>query len=403
MKVLYVSTFVNEVTFNFLEEAVRGGIAISANKYSELIRKGLEADKRVDLKCVFAPSIGDYSVTKVGYYRPKRDASSPVGIYLSCVNIVVLKQLIVTFKIFFYSLCWLITNIFIKDKVIIFSSIQLPFFLSVLPFKFFGVKIVSFVPDLPNLQYNYTAIDGKMKSFILPLYISLCSILYHIASYFVYITEYMVAEFPKRPHTIMEGLVEKTTSGNCACKFPVFSVMYAGALHEAMGIKTLLEAIEMLDFRKEVVFYFFGKGDMSPLIQENAKKNKRIVYGGVVSNEEILLFERKVHLLINPRPTSQEYTKYSFPSKLMEYMLSGTPVLTTRLAGISECYYDKMYFIDDEMAIGMKNAIEKCMSMSESELMNTGETAKKYVLDNKNYAHQIARIISDLNEKLFSK
>lgn len=403
MKVLYISTFVNKTTLSSLEETVRGEITVSANKYSELIRKGLEADQRIDLKCIFTPSIGDYSITKIGYYYPKKDRNDPVGIYLSCINIVVLKQLIITLKIFFYTLHWFIANFFVKEKIVMFSSIQLPFLIAVLPFKMFRLKIVSFVPDLPNFQYNYTTIDGNIKKFILPLYIVLCNFLYHIISYFVYITKHMVVKFPKRPYMIMEGLVEKRISKNIVHKLPVFSVMYAGALYETMGIKKLLEAIELMEYNAAIVFYFFGKGDMTSLIQEKSKTDKRIVYGGVVPNEEILLFEKKVNLLINPRPTNQKYTKYSFPSKLMEYMLSGTPILTTKLAGIPECYYDKMYFIDDETSIGMKGAIEACMNKPRTELMQFGEVAKEYVLSNKNYIHQIVKVILDVNEKLFSR
>ena len=49
--------------------------------------------------------------------------------------------------------------------------------------------------------------------------------------------------------------------------------------------------------------------------------------------------ELKATLLVNPRPTTEEFTIYSFPSKNMEYMASGTPLLTTKLPGMPEEYH----------------------------------------------------------------
>ena len=69
-------------------------------------------------------------------------------------------------------------------------------------------------------------------------------------------------------------------------------------------------------------------------------------------------------LLINPRFSNEEYTKYSFPSKNMEYMASGTPILTTKLPGMPKEYYEYIYLFEEESIEGMKNkmsmkAIEK--------------------------------------------
>ena len=55
---------------------------------------------------------------------------------------------------------------------------------------------------------------------------------------------------------------------------------------------------------------------------------------------------KEAKLLINLRNPEDKYTKYSFPSKTFEYMVSGTPFFTTKLEGIPSEYYNYLYCID---------------------------------------------------------
>ena len=54
-----------------------------------------------------------------------------------------------------------------------------------------------------------------------------------------------------------------------------------------------------------------------------------------------------------------EYTKNSFPSKNMEYMVSRTPIMTTKLPGMPEKYDPYVYFIEDESPDGIANVLRK--------------------------------------------
>jgi glycosyltransferase involved in cell wall biosynthesis len=73
--------------------------------------------------------------------------------------------------------------------------------------------------------------------------------------------------------------------------------------------------------------HLYGDGDFADELEEIARNNERIKYFGVKPNDYVVAEQLKVILLVNPRPTNEEYTRYSFPSKNMEYMVSGTPVL----------------------------------------------------------------------------
>ena len=100
---------------------------------------------------------------------------------------------------------------------------------------------------------------------------------------------------------------------------------------------------------------------------------------------------------MNPRPTTEEYTKYSFPSKNMEYMVSGTAVLTTALPGMPEEYKKHVYLIEDEGVDGISNAFKNIAKLSDEEVVNKGRLAREFVLSEKNNKIQTKKIIELIN------
>ena len=108
--------------------------------------------------------------------------------------------------------------------------------------------------------------------------------------------------------------------------------------------------------------------------------------------------EMDATLLVNPRPTDEEYVKYSFPSKTMEYMASGTPVLTTRLPGMPAEYYPYVDFIDEETPEGIARALKRVLSRSEGELFSRGMDARAFILKTRNNLVQAEKIL-DMLEK----
>lgn len=98
-------------------------------------------------------------------------------------------------------------------------------------------------------------------------------------------------------------------------------------------------------------------------------------------------------LLVNPRPTDAEYTKYSFPSKNMEYMASGTPVLTTKLPGMPPDHLPHVYLIEDETADGIANVLGDLLTRDASELHEKGRAAKAFILEEKNNVSQAKKLL----------
>lgn len=211
---------------------------------------------------------------------------------------------------------------------------------------------------------------------------------------FVFLTKYMNNKYNplQKPYIVMEGSVDYMFKSQPKLQTNTPRIiMYAGAIEAEYGFDTLLKAFIELPI-KDVELHIYGDGKFINQLLMYQEQDARIKYMGVVSNEEIIKAEQQATLLVNPRLSNQELVKYSFPSKTTEYMLSGTPVLTTKLCGIPEEYYPYLYTFDEETIDGFKEKIEEILSLSNEELHQKGTTAQAWVLNNKNNIKQAQRI-----------
>ena len=108
--------------------------------------------------------------------------------------------------------------------------------------------------------------------------------------------------------------------------------------------------------------------------------------------------QMRASLLINPRYTEAEFTKYSFPGKNIEYMVSGTPTLTTLLPGMPKEYFPHVYLLDDETVDGMANMLREIHSKPKEEIERLGQETKEWMLKNKNNKAQVAELIHFVND-----
>lgn len=125
-----------------------------------------------------------------------------------------------------------------------------------------------------------------------------------------------------------------------------------------------------------------------------SNQDHRIKYMGIVSNEMVVKALKEATLLINPRPSNSEFTKYSFPSKNMEYMASGTPLVTTPLPGMPKEYNRFVYLFNDESVEGISSTLRVLLSKSSDELYKFGLRAKQFVINHKNNLIQAKRILN---------
>lgn len=261
--------------------------------------------------------------------------------------------------------------------------------------KITGTKIVAVVTDVPgyrpwsNKSGFVNRFTDKAGELMLGCY-----------DRFVLLSEYMnpVVNKKDKPYIVIEGLNDTELFSEIdEDKYDVFTIMYAGSLMKKYNIMSLVDAVLKIDGER-VKLLIYGGGELEEELKKISETDSRIEYRGKVPHSEILREEKRVHLLVNPRNSAEEYTKLSFPSKNIEYMLSGTPVLLTKLKSMPSEYYDCIYTIDDESADGICEKIREIMSLPEDELIKKGNAASGFIKEKKNNIRQTEKVKKLLEE-----
>ena len=109
--------------------------------------------------------------------------------------------------------------------------------------------------------------------------------------------------------------------------------------------------------------------------------------------EELLKLEQSSTLLVNPVPYSEEFTKYFFPSKTMDYLASGTPTLMYELDCLPLEYKEHLVLLKDESIEALRDKIVEVCNWSSDYSREKGEKAREFILTQKNAKCQVRKII----------
>ena len=211
---------------------------------------------------------------------------------------------------------------------------------------------------------------------------------------YIFLTDSMneVVNTKNRPCIVVEGTAVSPEISGIPCKHNNKRVfVYAGGVYEKYGVKRLVDAFCSAQL-ENTVLHIYGDGTYVNELKNVCKNTSSVRYCGCVLNTELQAIESAADLLINPRFSDEEYTKYSFPSKTLEYLSSGTAVLSTKLKGIPKEYEPYLFWFDDESLKGMINKLCEINTMSDSALREKGRSGQKFVLDKKNIIAQGRRI-----------
>jgi glycosyltransferase involved in cell wall biosynthesis len=258
--------------------------------------------------------------------------------------------------------------------------------------KYKNVKICTIVPDLPEHSTANALKQNKILRALYNHYTKKTLPYKYVFDGYVCFSRWQMEHLNKeKPFIVMEGFMDVDKFKGiekCSDSNDKFNIVYAGGISYRYGIKELVDGFISANL-KDAILTVYGDGDAVEYLK--GKEEFGVYYGGLVSREEVLKIEKSASLLINPRPTTDEYSRCSFPSKLMEYMASGTPVLTTKLGCIEEEYYDKLYFIDNLSKEGVSKAISLVYSDYENAKMK-GKKASEYIANYKNASCQAKKV-----------
>jgi glycosyltransferase involved in cell wall biosynthesis len=177
----------------------------------------------------------------------------------------------------------------------------------------------------------------------------------------------------------------------------------SGTFNEKDGINHLVAAFEVFSKQHQDFFLVFtgdGTEDKRKFIEAHLEDKAlagRVLFVGFLSQNELIWAYQNAKGLLSCRSNS-EYANYGFPTKLGEYLSSGSPVIATRVGDVEKYLEDKVSaFIampESSDDIGAKLC---AVADNVSHARNVGAVGLKVALDNfdyRQYGSQLAEFIA---------
>ncbi len=372
-----------------------GAISNANDNFQRALISGFQSNN-VEVEIINVPNIGAFPFRFKKIYNPNIIVSEDEkikGNSIGFINISLIKHHFI-YKNLRDSV--LVKN---KMKVLVIYDLYLPFLKVLKDIKLANhdVKVILVVPDI----YGFT---GYAKGFFHRLltrneekeiYDKLS-----LVDGFILLTKSMLDKLPsyviEKPYEIIEGIIDVdlsdfTNSPKIALDKKKV-ILYSGAIEKRHGLLNLITAFCQGSHDAEL--HFYGNGSDLDELKLFCIKNSNIKFFGQQSRKVILEKQREAFLLINPRTSDGEFTKYSFPSKILEYFNSGTPTLMYKLDGIPEEYYKYCFVPIDESVNALSEKIGSILELDRNDLAKIGFEAKKFVNKYKNSTVQVGKIIN---------
>jgi len=401
MNIIYLSSGLSDKKFSALLEEGKIRDLPQAQKYHSLLVSGLSENDGVRITAISAVPANRSWTKKTVFKRETEWTKRVKYIYEGFINYPFIRQ---------YTLLKSaekeIKKIYKKKNDIVIIADVLNQSISIAALKCgkkYGIPVIGIVTDVPGYTSGAVRVQKKgIKTRILELADKIGQ--NNLSKYdgYLLLTEAMneVVNKQDKPYIVIEGHSDKnmvSVNNEIENKEEPKVIMYAGGLHREYGIEMLTKAFLKGNFEGyKLVIY--GDGNYKDELIELSEGNENLEFLGLRPNAEIVKRQLSATLLVNPRPTHQEFVKYSFPSKTMECMASGTPLLTTRLPGMPKEYYDYVKFIDEETEDGILSALSETLTLTEEELFSFGKAAKEFVMKEKTNDVQAKKLLKFIKE-----
>lgn len=174
------------------------------------------------------------------------------------------------------------------------------------------------------------------------------------------------------------------------------TIVYAGGLSKEYGVDLLIS--EFLSLKnKSITLVLAGSGNMEQKIVEISKQHKNIVFKGKLKLKDVFELYKDAFLLVNPRPKG-EFTKFSFPSKTIEYLAHGRPTISCDLEGIPKEYDDYLIYFNNHKKGDLAAKINEVIEADVDKLNEIGKRNNKFINDSKNSVKVTKKIIEFINK-----
>lgn len=401
MNILFLCCAYSDLQIKYYQSISKRGYQYAAQNFQKALINGLLCSDNVNLQVLSIPSLSTYpkGCTKLWITDSEFTYNdNSLGKSFGLLNLPLLNHIHQP-RIDKYIDEWYANNK--GEKVIIVYALlrqQMQYAITAIR-RYPDIKLCLIIPDLPmymncNKYYRMLGLQKRDMKVI--------HTLLHSFDYYVVLAEQMVNQLmiKDKPYIVVEGIYNGSEeSTDFIEKFPQKTIMYAGGIVSRYGVFDLIEAFHRIK-KNNFRLILCGPCPEKEKLNSYLSLDSRIEYKGMLPTSEVRKLQKQVSLLVNPRHSTEKFTKFSFPSKTLEYMASGTPVLMSQLPSMPEDYKQHIYMFTDESVEGMRREIEKVLDYTEEELFIKGMGAKSFILEKKNSQCQVKKIIDLLKTKV---
>lgn len=400
MKVVFFSNFYPRCKRDYYFSRSKAGLASAADAHQYAIAQGLKSCCD-SFDIINLPAVGHFPLRYKDLLQ-RTEVLEENGLIIHNIG---------TCNIIFYQFLSCYKNSKKALKSIIGSTKEITYlvvYATTLPFlrtatelrqEYNNVRICLVVPDLPSEMASKKL--GRIRNYISHFFFESYDDYMAKFDSYVLLTESMKYKIGCKDGTyiVNEGVYDEGDSTR-STSFPpneMFTIFYSGMMYRKFGVMNLVEAVHQMQSDK-VRLVLCGYGESINDIIKLSATDKRIKYIGIISRDDALKYQSKADLLVNPRvPDNNSFTKYSFPSKNLEYLASGTPTLLYQLEGIPNEYYSYCYYLDKDHTDveSLRCKIEEIMEIPFEDRKQKAMNARDFILKNKN-AENAGRAILDL-------
>tara|TARA_B110000196_G_scaffold319212_1_gene336573 strand:- start:11483 stop:12691 length:1209 start_codon:yes stop_codon:yes gene_type:complete len=269
-----------------------------------------------------------------------------------------------------------------RPKFLLVYSVHVPFMIiGVILSLIFRIKLIGVWTDPPAVSH---AIDGRLKKILRGLEFKISCFLMKRYAGAVVLSKHLALDFmPGKPYLVVESILNDYADSEINKKpiLGIKKIVYTGSVNKKYGIPEILKAIESIA-RIDFEFHIYGSGDYQLEVERFCEKDSRVFFHGFVIQDEIANILSEADFLINIRSSSDGFVKYSFPSKITEYMASGTPVIATMLPGMPSAYENLIINVKSNQVAELALILNESLDMSRADMGVLGAKAKGFIEGN---------------------
>lgn len=401
MKVLFITGLYTRESESLLSLLSNGGIQNAPNAFQWSIIDGL-SQIGIDYTVVSCPFLPSYPLSFKSLITPDAPIlydGKKVGDMMSYCNLLVYKTKSIQKNIRRFVEKWVSENKSSGEDLVILTYTPYPSFINALKNvrKLDNVIVGTIVTDLVDDMMNFKSNRSLLKRIQSFMELKSTKSLYKFIDKFILLTKAMEEKIPEAVgnNIVIEGISQLNQGVILKEDKPIRNILYTGTLEKFACVDILVKAFMKINLTN-VKLTICGDGPLKQMICDAAKVDNRIDFRGLVSREEALCLQKDASILINPRQPDGGITKYSFPSKTMEYLVSGTPMIGYKLEGIPEEYFSYYYTVNNNDEEELVSRLLEVLTKPQEELNNMASSAYNFINSNKSAKIQVSKIIDFL-------